>query len=165
MTHPYKHRQPHTLGLHLPSKMAHTLRVACFLPGLTFLHFTVTRSWVPACAKPSPHIRWPSQGLGRDLRWDHPLSPHSLSRNTAAISSSLRDHWSIKRASSFQFVHCFHCCAEDFQFDGSYHLALFLWLVLLVSSSKPSLWRSMPKNFSPMPSFRSFVVSGVLWFL
>ena len=61
-------------------------------------------------------------------------------------------------------VHCFHCCAEAFQFDGSYHLALFLWLVLLVSSSKPSLWRPMPKNFSPMLSFRSFVVSGVLWF-
>ena len=61
-------------------------------------------------------------------------------------------------------VHCFHCCAEAFQFDGSYHLALFLWLVLLVSSSKSSLWRPMTKNFSPMFSFRSFVVSGVLWF-
>ena len=62
-------------------------------------------------------------------------------------------------------VHCFHCCAEAFQFDGSYNLALYLWLVLLVSSSKPSLWRRpMPKNFSPMLSFRSFVVSGVLWF-
>ena len=67
MTHPYKHWQPHTLVLHLPSKMAHTLCVACFLPGWTFLHFTVTRSWVPACAKPSTHIRRPSQGLGCDL--------------------------------------------------------------------------------------------------
>ena len=124
----------------------------------------MTCSWVPAYAKPSPHIRQPTQGLGRDLGCNHPLSPHSLSHNTAAISSSLRDHWSVKRASSFQFVHCFLCCAEAFQFDGSYNLALFLWLMLLVSSSKSSLWRPMPKNFSPMLSFRSFVVSGVLWF-
>ena len=88
-----------------------------------------------------------------------PLSPHSLSRNTAAISPSLRDHWSVKRASSFQFAHCFLCCTEAFQFDGSYHFALFLWLVLLMSSSKPSLWRRpMPKNFSPMLSFSSLVV-------
>ena len=124
----------------------------------------MTCSWVPAYAKPSPHIRQTSQGLGRDLGCDPPLSPHSLSRNTAAISPSLRDHWSVKRAPSFQFVHCFLCCAEAFQFDGSYNLALFLWLMLLVSSSKSSLWRPMPKNFSPMLSFRSFVVSGVLWF-
>ena len=160
MTHPYKHRQPHTLVLRLPSKMAHTLRVACFLPGLTFLHYDSLLS--PACAKPSPHIRRPSQGLRRDLGCDPPLSPHSLSRNTAAISPSLRDHWSVKRAPSFWFVHCFLCCAEAFQFDASYPLALFLWLVLLVSSSKPSLWRPMPKNFSPMLSFRSFVVSGLM---
>ena len=137
MTHPYKHRQPHTLVLGLLSKMAHTLRVACFLPGLTFLHHDSLLS--PACVTPSPHIRRPSQGLGRDLGCDHPISPHSLSLNTAAISSSLRDHWTIKRASSFQFVHCLLCCAEAFQFDGSYNLALFLWLMLLVSSSKSSL--------------------------
>ena len=124
----------------------------------------MTCSWVPAYAKPSPHIQQPTQGLGRDLGCNHPLSPHSLSHNAAAISSSLRDHWSVKRASSFQFVHCFLCCAEAFQFDGSYNLAFFLWLMLLVSSSKSSLWRPMPKNFSPMLSFRSFVVSGVLWF-
>ena len=162
MTHPYKHWQPHTLVLHLPSKMAHTLCVACFLPVWTFLHFTVTRSWVPACAKPSTHIRRPSQGLGCDLGCDHPLSTHSLSHNTAAISSSLRDHWSVKIAPSFQFVHCFLCCAEALQFDGSYHLVLFLWLVLFMSSSKPSLRRPMPKNFPPMLSFRSFVVSGLM---
>ena len=157
MTHPYKHLQPHTLVLRLLSKMAHTLRVACLLPGLTFLHHDSLLS--PTCAKPSPHIRRPSQGLRRDLGCNHPLSPHSLSRNTPAISPSLRDHWSVKRASSFQFAHCFLCCTEAFQFDGSYHFALFLWLVLLMSSSKPSLWRRpMPKNFSTMLSFSSLVV-------
>ena len=103
-------------------------RVACFLPGLTFLHHDLLLS--PACAKPSPHIQRRSQALGCDLGSDHPLSPHSLSRNTAAISPSLRDHWSVKRASSFQFAHCFLCCTEAFQFDGSYHFALFLCFIV-----------------------------------
>ena len=54
MTHPYKHLQPHTLVLGLLYKMAHTLRVACFLPGLTFLHHDLLLS--PClCEAKSPH--------------------------------------------------------------------------------------------------------------
>ena len=73
---------------------------------------------------------------------------------------SLQILFSSFRRLSFHFVNHFFCCAETFQFDLVFMFILFACALGVVS--KRSLPRLMSGSFSPVFSYRSFTVLGLI---
>lgn len=159
MTHPYKHWQPHTPELLHFFKMAYSRSVFPPWMDLPSLHRDLLlspclcESQVPTSAIPGTRM-WPGM---RPSSLNHSLSQHCCHLLPASeITGALKYH------RLFSLVTVSFAVQKLCSLMDPTVLVLFLWLLLFMSSSKPSLWRPMPKNFPPMLSFRSFVVSGLM---